>query len=130
MKKILKSDLTIASLSFSSWWANTLEVSNIVDAGSTVTAWIRSAVVDVYSTIWSSKTECTFTKEPVDTIDALAAIVARLRRAIIDVILAVISFEAIPADALVIVACIDAGSTVETRIGTTCCLGSYVTCGS
>lgn len=102
--------LTVAISSTSTWRANALIIADAVNASGPITAGTRRAIVYVYSTIWTSETVGALAQEPVNAIYALSAVVAGLRTTVVDVILAVVSLETVAADALVVVASVDAGS--------------------
>lgn len=121
--------LTVALFSAASRRTDALKISDSVHTGASVQAGIRGAFVDVYSTIGTGEAVGALAQEPVDAVDAFGAVVARLGNTVVDVILAVVSFETIPTYALVIIACIHAGASVQARIGSargsfwkmTCC---------
>ena len=122
--------LTVTHFPASRRWTNALEVADAVDAGPSVSARVRSALVDIYSTVGTGEALCALAQEPVDAVNALSSVVAGLRDAVIDVVLAVVPFESVSANALVVVASVDAGSTIEAGVRTTGDPFSDVTSGS
>lgn len=104
--------LTIATFSFSAWRTNAFKIPYIVNAGTTVPARIRCAIVDVYPAIRSGESKCAFTQEPINAVYAFPTVIARLWGTIVNIILAMIAFESISTDALVVVASVDASTAV------------------
>jgi hypothetical protein len=105
---------------FTSRRADTAELANAIYTCASKSTRIRSTFINVNSAIWSCKTWCKFTQEPVNAIHTLPAIEAWWRIAIIYVMLAVLTFKPFFANARVEVTSIDARGTILARVGFTC----------
>lgn len=102
--------LTVAVSSSSSWRTDTLIVPDGVDTTRTISARIRSAIVNVNPAIRSCKPVCAFAQEPIHSVYAFPAVVTRLRTAIVHIVLAMVTFETVSTDALIVVSRIYTGS--------------------
>lgn len=93
-----------------------MKICNTIHTRCTIPARIRGAIVNVDSAIRTSETIDALTPEPVDSIDAFSAIVTRLWIAIVDVFLTMVTFKSFSTQTLIIIAIVDASTTIETRI--------------